>query len=62
MPVRRKLDLPIAPLRAFVAIGTYGSFRKAAEALNLTSPAISAHQEPRAHRGWQAICPQAHRA
>jgi LysR family hydrogen peroxide-inducible transcriptional activator len=42
MPARRRLDLPIAPLRAFVAISTHGSFRKAAEALNLTSPAISA--------------------
>jgi DNA-binding transcriptional LysR family regulator len=42
MHPRRAQNIPIATLRAFVAISQFGSFSKAAEELGVTQPAISA--------------------
>jgi DNA-binding transcriptional LysR family regulator len=43
MHSRHRHDIPIKALRAFIAIIEYGTYSRAADELNLSQPAISAH-------------------
>ena len=37
------VDMPLTPLRAFVAVGQHGNFTRAAAALGVTQGAVSRH-------------------